>query len=358
LLDGTDFETTNGAGSIDLNEVWPSGYDEVTALAAHNDYLLVFGQHSILVYHVPAGGSSISEVGPAYMTLEDTVNGIGCIARDSVQTIGTDIYFLDSTGVRAFKRTIQEKSLPLGDVSNNVTSKIRQATALEGRPVATGVKSFFYLEGYMYVLFFPASNLAYVFDTRMTLEDGSYRVTRWPSITMKCGSRSTSGDVLLGAVGGLYNYTGKKDLIWDGVTEGVTTTKSIQWKYWTHPLSFGEPARDKFPKQVDATLIGVTNTDVTLRWAYDYTNAKSASDKSIDAGPVFEYGTAEFGDDGEDQVTGATPCEFTGGGNLSYLRWNIWGHGRNIKLGFESAIRGTELAIQALNIQALLGRLQ
>lgn len=58
------------------------------------------------------------------MALTDTIEGIGCIARDSVQQTGTDIIFLSDSGVRSFGRTIQEKSLPMRDISKNVRSDL------------------------------------------------------------------------------------------------------------------------------------------------------------------------------------------------------------------------------------------
>ena len=115
LLDGDDWHGGT-AGSLDVTLVWPTGFDEVVALAAHNGFLIIFGKKSILVY---SGASS-----PASMTLTDTIEGVGCIARDSVQHTGTDILFLSETGVRSFGRTVQEKSMPMRDISKNVRTDL------------------------------------------------------------------------------------------------------------------------------------------------------------------------------------------------------------------------------------------
>ena len=58
------------------------------------------------------------------MTLVEHVKGIGCVARDSVQDIGTDLLFLSDTGVRSLQRTIQEKSMPMRDISSNIRNEI------------------------------------------------------------------------------------------------------------------------------------------------------------------------------------------------------------------------------------------
>jgi hypothetical protein len=49
LLIGHDF-SGGTSGSIDVSKVWPDGYDEIVALAAHNGFLIIFGKHSIIVY--------------------------------------------------------------------------------------------------------------------------------------------------------------------------------------------------------------------------------------------------------------------------------------------------------------------
>ena len=54
------------------------------------------------------------------ISLVEVIDGVGCIARDSIQDIGTDILFLSDTGVRSLGRIIQEKSAPIFDASKKV----------------------------------------------------------------------------------------------------------------------------------------------------------------------------------------------------------------------------------------------
>ena len=104
LLIGHDW-TGGTSGSINLSKVWPDGFDEIVALSAHNNLLIIFGKHSIVVYE---GADS-----PATMRLVDTIAGVGCVDRDTVQYTGTDVLFLSQTGLRSFGRTVQEKSMPM-----------------------------------------------------------------------------------------------------------------------------------------------------------------------------------------------------------------------------------------------------
>ena len=115
LLIGHDF-SGGTSGSINLDKVWPDGYDEVVALSAHNNLLIIFGRHSIVVYQ---GAEA-----PATMSLADTINGVGCVDRDTVQYTGTDVIFLSHTGLRSFGRVIQEKSMPITSLSKTVTKDI------------------------------------------------------------------------------------------------------------------------------------------------------------------------------------------------------------------------------------------
>ena len=71
------------------------------------------------------------------MILADTVEGVGCIARDSVQHTGTDILFLSDSGVRSFGRTIQEKSMPMRDISKNVRTDLTSLVPFQANTLAT-----------------------------------------------------------------------------------------------------------------------------------------------------------------------------------------------------------------------------
>ncbi len=58
------------------------------------------------------------------LTLSDVIVGTGCIARDSVQVIGSDVVFLSDNGLMSLGRVIQEKSAPMRDLSRNVRDSL------------------------------------------------------------------------------------------------------------------------------------------------------------------------------------------------------------------------------------------
>ncbi len=103
LLDDTDYSTDSGGGTIDMSSVWTNGTDEIVAIAAIGANLVVFGKNHVVMW---ADGSG-SEIGldPVQIEVVDTIEGTGCIARDSVQVTGEgDLLFLSRHGVQSLGR--------------------------------------------------------------------------------------------------------------------------------------------------------------------------------------------------------------------------------------------------------------
>jgi len=232
LLQGHHW-TGGTSGSLDVTTVWPTGHDEITALAAHNGFLIIFGKKSILVY---SGAQS-----PATMTLTDTVEGIGCIARDSVQHTGTDILFLSDSGVRSFGRTIQEKSMPMRDISRNVRNDLINLVTQQTNPI----KSIYSAEESFYLLTLPDNGLVYCFDMRAPLQDGSHRATTWSALNPLSFARLDGGTIYIGKDSGIVKYDGYKD-----------GTAQYQMRYFSNPLDFGNASNLKFLKKFNLTIVG------------------------------------------------------------------------------------------------------
>ena len=237
---------------MDLTTVFPEGFDEIVAVREFNNFLVIFCKRSILIY---SGAAS-----PSSMTLSDVITGIGCIARDSVQAIGTDLIFLSDSGLRSLGRTIQEKSNPIGNVSKNVRDTMMLAVDAETK----NIKSVYSPEESFYLLFLPTSLEVFVFDMRGTLEDGSYRATTWVGLTVLSGARLADGTIYLGNAKGINEYD-----------EFLDDTDTYVMTYFTNPMSFGDPSRVKMLKEISFTVIGGSGSEVVGNWAYDYTEGYS-----------------------------------------------------------------------------------
>jgi hypothetical protein len=315
-----------GSGSIDLHTVWPDGEDEVTAIAEHNNFLVIFAKNSILLY----GGAD----DPSTMALVDTVSGIGCIHQRSLAATGSDLVFLDYTGLRSLGRTIQEKSVPIGDLSANVRDDIRTLNRLEVDPIQVQ-----YVPDHSFILVcYPEQKIVYCFDQRTTLEDGSVRTTVWPDTEVHGVALDLLGNNLyLGNPKGINLYTGYQD-----------DTASYPFRYHTNPMTFDNPANLKLLKKIVLRAEGGQGLNICIGWSYIRGGTFVSKCKTLAEGFISEYGIAEFAE---------TISEFSSGILSSLLKFNATGSGTEVTVSIEADIDGESLAIQTLNFQALLGRM-
>lgn len=320
--------TGGTSGTLNVNNVWPNGPDEITALAAHNGFLFIFGKRQILVYQ--------GATAPATMSLYDTVIGIGCIARDSVQGTNTDVVFLSNSGVRSVLRTIQEKSAPFRDLSKNVRNDLMNIVAGEN---LDNIKAVYSEVNAFYLLTLPTNRSVYVFDTRGTLQDGSSRVTTWTDIEPTALLAKRNGDLLIGKTGYVGRYTGYTD-----------NGTSYRWQYFTNHSDLGDQSVTSILKRLLIVVIGGTNQYITMKWGFDFTENYLSQNVQIPAQTVAEYGVAEYG------ANGVPLAEYADGVALQTLYAQATGSGKIVQTGYEADIDGAALSIQRIEIQAKNGR--
>lgn len=317
--------TGGTSGSLNLLGVWPKGGDEIVALAAHNNFLVIFGKKQTLIY---SGADD-----PSTMRLSDTLNNIGCVARDSVQNAGDDIVFLSSTGVRSLMRTIQEKSAPLKELSRNVRDEIQSHINVEN---LDNVKSVYDPIDAFYLLTTPALDETYCFDVRRPLEDGSLRVTTWSHITPKSFLSTKNRKLYLGQAGYIGEYSGYLD-----------DTVQYRMSYFTTWIDFGNPIQTSILKKIVMTLIGMTNQTIVYKYGFDFSptyNSQSVTITGISS--ASEYGIAEYG-----------ISEYQGNLITSILSMNAGGSGRLMQLGFEAQVNGYPISIQKIDVLTKNGRI-
>ena len=321
--------STGTAGSLNVDRVWPNGPDEITGLAAHNGFLIIFGKRQILVYQ--------DATTPATMQLQDTVGGIGCIARDSIQTTGKDVLFLSNSGVRSFARTIIEKSAPLGDLSKNVRNDLMDIVAGE---TLANIKSVYSEKEAFYLLTLPSVDEVYCFDTRGYLQDNSLRVTIWDSIEPTALLSRRNGDVLIGKTGYIGKYNTYQD---DGV--------AYRMLYYTNHADLGNQNVTSILKRLKTIVIGGTNQFVTMKWGFDLITNYQSANAQIPTQGIFEYGTAEYG------ANGSPVAKYSEGILIQTLSVPATGSGKIVQTGYESDISGSPLSIQRIEIQYKDGKL-
>lgn len=314
----THLWTGGSAGSLNLLGVWPSGGDEVVALAAHNGKLIIFGRKQTLIY---TGAAT-----PSTMTLEDSLTNIGCVARDSVQNTGEDIIFLSDSGVRSLTRTIQERSAPLRSLSHNVHNDVQAYITAD---TMDNVKAGYSPEDAFYVITFPASSITYCFDLRAMLQDGSARTTAWTSINPKCFAYTKARKFYIGKAGYIGTYSGYVD-----------DATSYRFNWYTPWLDLGNPIQDSILKKLIATLVTTGSQSIVFKWGFDFVSAQGSQAITLPVtATAAEYGIAEYG-----------IAEYGGNVSIRISSVNPGGSGRVVQIGLEAQINGGQVSIQKVDI--------
>jgi hypothetical protein len=311
--------TGGSAGTLNVYGVWPQGGDEIVALAAHNNKLIIFGLKQILIY---SGAAT-----PSTMALEDSISNSGCVGRDTVQNTPDDVIFLSSGGLRSLKRTIQERSAPLTVASRTVNDDIKAYLANENG--GTTIKSIYSPTHSFYLLTFVNSLITFCFDTRVAMPDGSYRATTWSGTVPKCYCYSLGRKLYFGQAGYIAEHGGYLD---DASTYSMS--------YYTSWADFGDPIRESILKRVAMTVFGANNQIFNVKWGFDYISQTRAEQTTIAAsGALAEYDVAEY-----------NIGEYTLGLTLATVYVNAGGAGKVIQAGVECEVNGNQISIQRLDI--------
>jgi len=311
--------TGGTAGSLNLYGVWPQGGDEIVALAAHNNQLIIFGKKQVLIY---TGAKD-----PSTMTLYDAIGNSGCAGRDTVQNTPQDLIYLSFNGVQSLARTIQEKSAPLVAMSRTVNDDVK--AYLSAADSGTSIKSVYSALDAFYLLTFKDSTITFCFDMRTPMQDGSHRATTWLNISPRSYHYSIDGVLYLGKPGALAKYSGYTD---NGVSYRMT--------YYSPWIDFGDPVRTSILKRIVMSVIGVTTQALTYKWGFDYIGLTNAQNTSIgNSVPSGEYNIAEY-----------AIAEYSRNLTVRNVSVNGKGSGKVLQVGVECQISGYPVSIQRVDV--------
>lgn len=308
------------SGSINIASKLPNNTDEIVALAAHNGFLVVFCKQNIVILNG-------AETPATAMTISDVIPGIGCIARDSVQKTGNDLLFLSSSGLRSLGRTIQEKSMPMRDLSKNIRDDLFDVIS---STEAKLVKSCYSEKYGFYLLSFPstASPVVYCFDLKQVLPDGAARVTSWDTYKAYAFSANRDGSLYIGKPAGIGEYSGYQD-----------NGDSYIFTYYTNYFDFGQPTTNKIIKKLGFVLVGGGGQRFVAKLGFDYSNQYSSYPVLMEAGTYSEYNIAEY-----------NIGEYSSGVVIDNAYISVGGQGKIIQMGFEAVVSGAPLSVQKMDI--------
>lgn len=322
LLVPEDF-TNGSAGSIDLYTVWTGGDDRITGLAVHNNNLVIFCQNTIVIY------ANVDDINNLYLV--EVIDSTGCIARDSIQNIGSDILFLSKEGVRSLGRTVIQDNMPMQSISKNVRKDIVFSLQNE---TANLVRSVYNEREGFYIVLFPTLSESYVFDLRL-MSQGVVRPTKWDLPAYDYIS-TQSGDLLIGLSGG---FVGKYESYLDFDQTYILKYRSG----WIDPDA--DQGETKFIwKKLKLFLAAEYDTTVTATWSYDYNSQVSSGNMDIDGGSPSEYGTAEYGiAEYGAQISDAT------------LDYHMTRTGNLVRIGVQASINNGNLAFNKIVLYFKVG---
>ena len=339
------WDTQNGGGVIDLVNNFAFEKDFIKALAIFNNQLIVFGKNNITIFN--------SAVAPASLALADTVTGMGCIARDSIQNIGSDVIFLSDDGVRALSRTIELEKMPAQDLSQSIRTEFLEFLSTKDKDK---VRSLFSQEQGFYLLLVGSS--IYMFDFKdmisspKTIDVPLPKISRWLEMEPESLTTSVDGTVYFARSGYIAKYSGYKDSVLSGSS---VVQSSYNFKYRSNWLDFGFLDRQvaglfKMPKKIKMTVDEGSEYDINFFWAFDYVNrefrqkATAVSGDSVATGS--QWGSSEW-----------NLAEWSGNAiTVDKVPAQLSGSGQNMQYGFDVSINGANIAVSQVELLIKIGR--
>lgn len=334
LLDETDWNTVGDSGSIDMRNVWTNGTDQVTAIAAFNGSLVVFG-HRHIVFWVDGQGTALG-LDPDQIYVADVITGTGCESELTVQPVGeTDLLFLSTNGVQSLSRVIQEKSNPVTNLSSLVRDELLNDLASE--PVAD-IRSTYDSRRGFYLLSFPGQGRTWVMDDRFSIQENETvsTVTSW-SLAPTALAVLEDTSLYFGGSWGVGEY--------GGTTDAGATIRFVYQSPW---LDLGEEVANltKLLKRLQSIITIQADTDVIFKWWKDFEESGRSAVKSVSVdGSASEWSVAEYG--GGDTWSGSI--------GLTILSVPARDRGQYYRIGIEADVSGS-FAVSQAELAVKLGR--
>lgn len=334
LLDETHWST--GAGEIDLMSnagAVHTGFDELTAISSFDGFLVAFLRNSIVIFDSP-------EV-PGSLVIEQIIQGIGCVARDSVQQVGNDIYFLSATGVRSLKQVVfTTQRVEMGELSIVVRKELVDDM---NTPVGnlSKIRSQYNPEERQYWLKAPGGDIWVFHNDNIEQDQKVNRVTKYVN-TDWYSFVYFEGDTFLGFGGCIGKYSGYSDI---DTTTSPPSAKSYSCR-WSSTYADFDSSKLKILKNVGATIFGASGQEITLDWDLDIgQNSGSAQLLVPSAGTLSEWNSSEW-----------NVGEWAGSVSLSKLRTAASRTGRVVSIGVSFASSGNAISLEQLSLFVKIGR--
>jgi len=302
---------TGSGGNINLKSVWAGGSDSIVALAAHNNNLIIFCKRSIVIY------GSADDI--ANIALVDIIKDIGCVARDSVQNIGTDIVFLSSGGLRSLGRTVIQDKMPANEISYNIREDL--ASALESETVGL-IRSTYNERHGFYLLNMPSTQQIFYFDVTQ-LSQGAIRPSIW-TLSANTVHTRLNNDLIFGMDGGFLG-------IWNGYLDYLSTYNIEYQSGW---MDVGLKTTKGIWKEAVCYFGSEIDVNTTFSWAFDFVDGGRTLSKVATGGEVSEWGLFEWGLGEWGSVISGQKIKFPMGGTGAIIKVGLTAQINNGNISF------------------------
>ena len=358
LLNETQW-STGGAGSIDTRYYWPGNGDFITALAMYQDYLVVFGRRNILLY-----GGTLSP--SSALTLVDKIEGVGCVARDSIQSLGNDLIFLSETGLRSMSRTLTTdrstgSKIPVQEVGAQARDEI--VSYISGNELT--IRSCFNTEEGFYLLVIPESSehVSFVADLKglktqnilgsNTFDLDNARIAKWVGWDAFSVAYGRNG-VMYGGFKNTADSNNRVVAYYGGYLDNASTY-TFSWKSPWVDLGASDGSVSgsfiKIPKEAVIFTIGGLGATYTFTWGFDFSPIFNNYNVAL---PASGQGSAEWGGAGVEW--GVSQYGYSTSLTLSKNKAHLQNSGQIMQIGLSIPVSSNAFSLQRIDVYLKKGR--
>lgn len=359
LLDETQW-ASGGAGSLDTRYYWPGNGDFIVALAMYQDYLVVFGRRNILLY-----GGTLSP--SSALTLVDKIEGVGCVARDSVQGLGNDLIFLSETGLRSLSRTLTTdrstgSKIPVQEIGAQARDEI--VGYISGNENL--IRSCYNTEQGFYLLVIPESSdhVCFVVDLKglktqnilgsNTFDLDNARISKWKgwdAFSVAYGRNQ----VMYGGFKNTADSDNRVVAYYGGYLDNVSTY-TFSWLSPWIDLGAADGSVSgsfiKIPKEAVIHTIGGLGQAYTVTWGFDFSAIYNNYNISL---PSSGHFSSQFGIDGASEY-GISEWGYSTSLTLQKSKAHMLSSGQVMQIGLSMPINSTAFALQRIDVYLKKGR--
>ena len=282
-----NFSVALGAGSFRVD-------DTITGLKVFRDNLFIFCENRIF----KLSGSSFAD-----FRVDPVTRNIGCVNGQTIQEFAGDLIFLAPDGLRTVAGTARIGDVDLGTISTAVQSVFNDNIANSG-----GFRSLVIPNKTQYRVFFTKDGVS------ETITNGvicSMREANFEFAKLK-GIKPTSTDTLVESAGTTVVHGGADGYIYQQESGNDFNGTSIDGKYRSPDLSFGDAGVRKHMQKVLLSYKpeSSVNADLLLRYDYEDPDSPRPAAYSLSAADVAAvygasgttYGTSTYGGQSEPLV--------------------------------------------------------